>query len=136
MKKNFNHCFFGKRLFNKSYEDTPGPGQYSLPTFIDANSKRYIGFHPRIDKLSWNKYPAPNAYKPKYSQTEIMKSMSFGKDKKLKYNNAKTLGPGAYSIKSTFDRIVELYSKKNQQVKLRRSNSKNCISKVKEILIL
>lgn len=101
------------------HRNVPGPGEYSLPSFIDVNRRRKISFHSRNEEYIKQRYPAPNAYNLNYTQVEKKKSISFGKNAKLKDSSSKNVGPGAYSIKSLFDNIVEKYKMKRDKAQTR-----------------
>ena len=103
--------------------NVPGPGQYSLSSFVDC--KKRISFHRRSKHAIRDMYPGPNEYNKNYSQIEKKKSISFGKDRKLKSVIEKTVGPGTYSIKSLFDNIVEKYKKRNHKLLLMRKSKSN-----------
>lgn len=102
----------------------PGPGHYSLPSFVDVNRTRKATFFGRSREDAEQHRPGPSAYTVSYSQVERKRAVSFGRDVKLRSAEAESVGPGTYSIKSHFDRIVEKYRNAKARCLVNKSKSK------------
>lgn len=82
---------------------TPGPGSYSLKSYVGEGPK--VGFKARNNNsgLSISKVPGPGAYQPNISAI-IQKPPSIGLGRERRDNlisrsdNAKVPGPGTYSV--------------------------------------
>lgn len=92
-----NRTSKAKRPDNSQVLDTPGPGQYNIPTKIDEGAKISLGGKIHFYRTSGN--PGPGAYKDNSSFVKkTSPGFSLGKDDRRidKVKGSTAPGPGEY----------------------------------------
>lgn len=91
---------------------TPGPGSYNLNTILGKGSPKY-SFRGNKAKIITPQTPAPGSYNPKNNLRDYaggFKNISFGiGNRKLSLGRNDNPGPGAYNMRSDFEKFKMIY---------------------------